>query len=70
MEHLTRDIATLLGLAAVFGYINHRFLRLPRTIGLVMIAMAASLAALGHGPPAASAIARSGRQLSASRSPS
>ncbi len=46
MEHLTRDIATLLGLAAVFGYINHRFLRLPRTIGLVMIAMAASLAAL------------------------
>ena len=47
MEHLTRDIATLLGLAAVFGYINHRFLRLPRTIGLVMIAMAVSLAALG-----------------------
>ena len=46
MEHLTRDIATLLCLAAVFGYINHRFLRLPRTIGLVMIAMAASLAAL------------------------
>ncbi|MFP6746429.1 MAG: sodium:proton antiporter [Alphaproteobacteria bacterium] len=46
MEHFTRDIATLLGLAAVFGYINHRFLRLPRTIGLVMIAMAASLAAL------------------------
>jgi len=46
MENLTRDIATLLGLAALFGYINHRFLRLPRTIGLVMIAMTASLAAL------------------------
>ncbi|MBT6427299.1 MAG: sodium:proton antiporter [Rhodospirillaceae bacterium] len=46
MEHLSRDLATLLGLAAVFGYINHRFLRLPRTIGLVMIAMVASLAAL------------------------
>ena len=46
MESLTRDIATLLGLAALFGYINHRFLRLPRTIGLVMIAMTASLAAL------------------------
>ncbi len=46
MEHLFRDIATLLGLAAVFGYLNHRFLRLPRTIGLVLIAMAASLGAL------------------------
>jgi len=47
MEHLSRDIATLLGLAAVFGYLNHRFLRLPRTIGLVLIAMTASLGALG-----------------------
>ncbi len=47
MEHLSRDMATLLGLAALFGYINHRYLHLPRTIGLVMIAMAASLAALG-----------------------
>jgi CPA1 family monovalent cation:H+ antiporter len=46
MEHLSRDIATLLGLAAVFGYLNHRFLHLPRTIGLVLIAMAASLGAL------------------------
>ena len=46
MEHLTRDIATLLGLAAIIGYINHRFLHLPRTIGLVLIAMAASLIAL------------------------
>jgi CPA1 family monovalent cation:H+ antiporter len=46
MESLSRDIATLLGLAAVFGYLNHKFLRLPRTIGLVLIAMAASLAAL------------------------
>ena len=47
MEHLTRDIATLLGLAAIIGYINHRFLHLPRTIGLVLIAMVASLIALG-----------------------
>ena len=47
MEHLTRDIATLLGLAAIIGYINHQFLHLPRTIGLVLIAMAASLIALG-----------------------
>jgi len=35
-----------LGLAAMFGYLNHRFLRLPRTIGLVLIAMTASLGAL------------------------
>ena len=46
MENLSRDIATLLGLAAVFGYLNHRLLRLPRTIGLVLIAMFASLGAL------------------------
>ena len=42
------SLATLvLTLAAVFGYINHQFLHLPRTIGLVLIAMAASLIALG-----------------------
>lgn len=33
----------LIGLSALFGYINHRFLRLPHTIGLVMMALAASL---------------------------
>jgi CPA1 family monovalent cation:H+ antiporter len=33
----------LIGLSALFGYLNHRFLRLPHTIGLVMIALAASL---------------------------
>ncbi len=35
-------IAVLLTLSAVFGYINHRFLKLPHTIGLVVIALAAS----------------------------
>ena len=35
--------AFLVGLSAVFGYLNHRYLRLPHTIGLVMIALAASL---------------------------
>jgi len=35
--------AFLIGLSALFGYINHKFLRLPHTIGLVMIALAASL---------------------------
>ncbi len=35
-------IAVLLGLSALFGYLNHRMLRLPHTIGLVVIALAAS----------------------------
>ena len=38
--------AFLIGLSAVFGYLNHRYLRLPHTIGLVMIALAASLAVI------------------------
>jgi CPA1 family monovalent cation:H+ antiporter len=42
------DIAALLfGLSALFGYLNHRFLRLPHTIGLVIIALAASLGLIG-----------------------
>ncbi len=35
--------AILLCLAALFGYVNRRYLHLPNTIGLVLIAMAASL---------------------------
>ncbi len=35
-------IALLIGLSAVGGYINHRFLGLPHTIGLVVVALAAS----------------------------
>ena len=35
--------AFLIGLSALFGYINHRFLKAPHTIGLVLIALAASL---------------------------
>jgi CPA1 family monovalent cation:H+ antiporter len=38
--------AILLTLAAVFGYLNHRWLRLPHTIGLVVIALLASIAVL------------------------
>jgi monovalent cation:H+ antiporter, CPA1 family len=38
------DIAAILvGLSALFGYANYRFLKLPHTIGLVVVAMAASL---------------------------
>jgi CPA1 family monovalent cation:H+ antiporter len=35
--------AFLIGLSAAFGYLNYRYLRLPHTIGLVVIALAASL---------------------------
>ena len=35
--------AVLIGLSALFGFINHRYLRAPHTIGLVLIALAASL---------------------------
>lgn len=34
--------AVLLGLSAVFGFLNHRFLHLPHTIGLVIIALVSS----------------------------
>ncbi len=36
--------AFLIGLSAIFGYINQRFLGLPHTVGLVVMALAASLA--------------------------
>ena len=35
--------AILVGLSALFGVVNHRVLRLPHTIGLVVIALVASL---------------------------
>ncbi len=35
--------AIVLTLAAVFGYVNHRWMRLPHSIGLVLIALFASL---------------------------
>lgn len=41
--------AALLTLAALFSYVNHRFLKLPTTIGLMLIAMAASMVLVGVG---------------------
>jgi CPA1 family monovalent cation:H+ antiporter len=37
-------ISILIALASLFGYINHRWLRLPPTVGLLMISLATSLA--------------------------
>jgi CPA1 family monovalent cation:H+ antiporter len=46
MEAALNLIALLLVLSAAFGYLNHRMLRLPHTIGLMVIALAASFAVL------------------------
>ena len=43
---LFETAAVLVGLAALFGYLNHRYLHAPPTIGLVLIALAASVALL------------------------
>src|ERR1700753_263895 len=40
---LYNALAILTVLAAVFGYLNHRFFRLPDTIGMMLISVAASL---------------------------
>ena len=42
--------ALLLSLAAIFSYINFRFIKLPTTIGIMLIAMliSVSLVILGH----------------------
>ena len=39
--------AIVLTLAAVFGYVNFRWMRLPHSIGLVVIALFASLGGIG-----------------------
>ena len=39
-------LATLLGLSALFGYLNHRLLGLPQSVGLMVIALVASGAIL------------------------
>ena len=41
---LFMSIAVLLGLAALFGYINERYLRLQSTIGLMLLALALPIA--------------------------
>ncbi|TYZ06171.1 sodium:proton antiporter [Hymenobacter lutimineralis] len=46
---LYNTLALLLVIAAVFGYLNHRFLKLPGTIGLMILALVSSLLAIGLG---------------------
>lgn len=42
-------VAILVSLAAVFGWVNHRFLHLPATIGLMVLSMVFSLALVAIG---------------------
>ena len=42
-------ITVIILLAAVFGYINHRFIKLPGTIGIMLISLIASLIVIGIG---------------------
>jgi len=42
-------ITIIIILAAVFGYINHKFIKLPGTIGIMLISLIASLAVIGIG---------------------
>ncbi len=46
---LTETIAALVTLAAVFSYINHRWLKLPTTIGLMLLGLALSLGLITAG---------------------
>jgi CPA1 family monovalent cation:H+ antiporter len=50
---LYHAFAILTVLAAIFGYVNHRFIRLPDTIGVMLISLVMSLAviAIGHFQP-------------------
>ena len=42
-------IGLLVALTAIFSYVNHRFIRLPTTIGVMSIALVLSLALIGAG---------------------
>jgi CPA1 family monovalent cation:H+ antiporter len=46
---LYNTLALLIVVAAIFGYLNHRFLQLPNTIGLMVLALVSSLVAIGLG---------------------
>jgi monovalent cation:H+ antiporter, CPA1 family len=47
---LFQIIAVLMTLSAAFGYLNHRFIKLPTTIGIMLVSMAVSvgMVVLGH----------------------
>ncbi len=46
---LYHTLALLIVIAAIFGYLNHRLLKLPGVIGLMVLALVSSLGAIGLG---------------------
>jgi CPA1 family monovalent cation:H+ antiporter len=48
--NLFHILAVLISLSAIFSYLNYRYLKLPTAIGLMLIALLASLALLVLGP--------------------
>lgn len=42
-------LTVIITLTAIFGYINHRFIQLPRAIGIMLISLVASMAVIGIG---------------------
>lgn len=46
---LIQTFATLISLAALFSYINHRFIKLPTTIGLLIISLLLSMGLIALG---------------------
>lgn len=50
--NLFHILAVLISLAAVFSFFNYRYLRLPTAIGLMLIALLASLGLVLLGPHA------------------
>ncbi|MDX1594751.1 MAG: sodium:proton antiporter [Gammaproteobacteria bacterium] len=58
-------LATLLTLAALFSYFNHRVLGLPQTIGVMLVALVVSLGILALGPLGADIEAAGERMLRA-----
>ena len=58
---LYNTLALLLVVAAVFGYVNHRFLKLPGVIGLMVLALVSSLLAIGLGKLGVEWVVQAGR---------
>lgn len=60
---ITTILAILISLSAAFAYINQRFIKLPTTIGLMLIALLFSLGIIGLGMAGFSNLKNDARQL-------
>lgn len=58
-------VAIVVSLAAVFAYVNHRFIRLPTTIGLMIMALVLSLGLIASGVFVPAITERAGELLKA-----